>query len=108
MWDETKLNIAVVRFAGFVSHLPLSPNEDDILEYHDIVELFGEGCGQDLSRFRIARDRVKPVVNNTPTASNYGWQTIYPKKNSLDVAYFRGQVRGLTDYLVKVLGNRLC
>jgi hypothetical protein len=33
----TKLNIAVTRFAPFVSHLPLSPDEPDVLEYRNIT-----------------------------------------------------------------------
>jgi hypothetical protein len=38
--DEMKWNTAVTRFAGFCSELPLSPSEDDIPEYHDIIKLF--------------------------------------------------------------------
>ena len=36
--NHTKLNIAVTRFAGFVSELPHSPTENDVLEYHDILD----------------------------------------------------------------------
>ena len=105
----TKLNIAATRFADFVSHLPLSPDELDVLEYHDIVGLFEEACGQDLSQFRIAPDRVKAEASKTTTASCAGpWQTRHPKKNSLEVAYFRGQVRGLIDCLMTVLRGRPC
>jgi hypothetical protein len=100
IYNQTKLNIAVTRFAGFVSHLPLSPNEDDIIEYHDIITLFAEACGQDLSQFRIAPDRVKPEEDTTRMASFAGrWKTRHPKKNSVEFAYFRGQVRGLIDYV---------
>ena len=106
--NQTKLNIAVVRFAGFVSNLPLSPNEDDVLEYHSIVELFEECCARDLSQFRIAPDRVRPVAHGTGMASLYGWQPRYPKHNSVDFGYFRGQVRGLIAYLVTVLDSRPC
>jgi hypothetical protein len=105
--NQAKLNIAVVRFVGFVSNLPLSPNEDDVLEYHSIVELFEEGCGLDLSQFRIAPDRVKPA-DGTRMASPYGWQPRYPKHNSVDFSYFRGQVRGLIAYLATVLDSRPC
>jgi hypothetical protein len=109
IYNQTKLNIAVTRFAGFVSHLPLSPNEDDIFEYHEIIALFGEACGQDLSQFRIAPDRVKPEEDTTRMAS-FGarWQTRRRKKNSVEFAYFRGQVRGLINCLMTVLGSRPC
>jgi hypothetical protein len=105
----TKLNIAVIRFAAFVSHLPLSPDEPDVLEYHDIIKLFEEACGQDLSQFRIAPDRVKPEVDRTTMAPVAGpWQTRHPKKNSIELAYFRSQVRGLINCLMNILGTRPC
>src|ERR1700758_3729435 len=101
--NQTKLNFAVIRFAGFVSKLLLSPNESDVLEYHSIVELFEECCARDLSQFKIAADRGKPVVHGAGMAPLYGWQPRYPKYNSVDFGYFRGQVRGLIAYLVTVL-----
>jgi hypothetical protein len=55
MDDQTKLNFAVTRFAAFVSNLPLSPDEDDILEYHEIVRLFEEAFRQDLSHSQLRR-----------------------------------------------------
>jgi hypothetical protein len=92
----TKLNIAVVRFAGFVAELPLSLEKDDVLEYHDILELFEQGCGLDLSQFRIAPDRLKPPC---------GWRLEEP---SVEFGYFLSQLRALTDYLTTVLGGRPC
>ena len=62
---ETQLNLAATRFAAFVSNLPLSPDELDVFEYHDIIKLFEEACRQDLSQFRIALDRVKPAADRT-------------------------------------------
>jgi hypothetical protein len=105
----TKLNIAVTRFAAFVSDLPLSPNEAEVLEYHDIITLFEEVCRQDLSQFRIAPDRVRPEADSTTMASVAApWQARHPKKNSVELAYFRNQVRGLISCLMAVLSSRPC
>ena len=108
MHNQTKWNIAVVRFAGFASNLSLSPDEDDVSEYHDIIKLFEDAHGQDLSRFRIAPDQVKPDADSATMASRSSWQTRYPKKNLVEFTYFRGQIRALMDYLMAVLGGRLC
>jgi hypothetical protein len=105
MDDQTKLNIAVTRFAGFVAELPLSPNEADILQYHGIIQLFEEGCGLDLSLFRIAPDRVKPAIAGTLRAA-CGCQTKF-KEPPVEFGYFLSQVRALTNHLVTVLGSSI-
>jgi hypothetical protein len=105
----TKLNIAATRFAAFVSHLPLSPDEPDVLEYHEIITLFEEACRQDLSQFRIAPDRVKPEADSTTMGSVAApWQARHPKKNSVELSYFRSQVRGLINCLMNILGTIPC
>ncbi len=109
MDDQTKLNFAVTRFAAFVSNLPLSPDEDDILEYHEIIRLFEEDFRQDLSQFRIAPGRVQPEADRTAVGLYSGsWQTRHHKKNLIEYAYFRRQVRGLIACLMTVLENRPC
>jgi hypothetical protein len=102
-YRNNQLNIAVTRFVGFVSDLPLSPNQDDVSEYHSIVELFEEGCGLDLSEFRIAAGRLTPAESRTAPTSGCGWQTRYLRKPTVDFGYFRSQVRALIEYLVTVL-----
>jgi hypothetical protein len=101
--NQTKLNIAVTRFAGFASDLPLSPNEDAVSEYHDIVELFEQGSGLDLSQFRIAPDRLKPAAGTIAPG-----RPRYRTESSVDFRYFLVQVRGLVEYLTSVLGSRPC
>jgi hypothetical protein len=105
MDDQTKLNIAVTRFAAFVSDLPVSPNEEDVSEYHRIVELFEEGCGLDLSRFEIAPDRLKSAIGGPMPFSS--WPPKYSRKRCVEFGYFLGQVRALTDYLMIALGGRV-
>jgi hypothetical protein len=107
MRDQNKLDIATARLKSFVSNLPRSPDEDHVLQYHDIIKFFEEACEQDLSQFRIAPDRVKPEADSTTKASyRWYWQTRRPKKNFVEFAYFRDQVRGLIAYLMTAVGSR--
>ena len=109
MRDQKKWSAAVTRFAGFIADFPQLPNESHVFQYHDIIKIFEEACGQDLSQFRIAPDRVKPEEDTTRMASFAGgWQTRHPKKNSVEFVYFRGQVRGLINFLMTVLRSRTC
>jgi hypothetical protein len=107
MQDQDKMNIATARLKGFVRNLSGSPDEDQILEYHDIIKLFEEVCKQDLSQFRIAADQIKPKAGTTMASSGWRWKTRHSKKDDLvDFVYFRGQVKGLIAHLMTVLGNR--
>ncbi len=83
--------------------MPLAPDEDDIAEYHDIVKLFEDAHGRDLSRFRIALDRVLPSTIASPQGR---WQTRHPTHKVVEYRYFRGQLRGLIDFLVTVINSR--
>jgi hypothetical protein len=106
---QAKWNIAVIRFAAFVSDLPLSPDEHDVLEYHDIIKLFEEACAQDLSAFRIVPDRAKPKPDRTTTDSlGENSETRLPKKNPVEFVYFRGQVGGLITSLITAVGSTSC
>jgi hypothetical protein len=107
MDDQMKLNVAVTRFALFVHNLPLSPDEDDILEYHDIIGLFEQAFGLDLSQFRIAPERIPSAPDRTVIGSFGGsWQTRHRRRNCIEHAYFRGQVRGLIACLITALKGR--
>jgi hypothetical protein len=103
---QAKWNIAVIRFARFVSDLPLSPDEHDVLEYHDILKLFEEACAQDLSEFRIVPNRVKAEADRTTKGSSKGHlQTRRPKKNPVEFVYFRGQIGRLIASLMTAISS---
>jgi hypothetical protein len=108
MHDEGKWNIAVTRFAAFCSDLPLSPSEDDISEYHDIIKVFENASGHDLSLFRIVPDRISETRSETVASLRGRWQTRQPVPIDVDYRYFRGQVRGLIGFLLAVIGSRPC
>jgi len=99
--DEMRWNTAVTRFAGFCSELPLSPSEDDISEYHDIIKLFENASEHDLLLFRIAPDRISETRSETVASLRGRWQTRQPVP--VDYRYFRGQVRGLVGYVLTVI-----
>jgi hypothetical protein len=109
MHNQTKWNIAIIRFAAFCSHMPLAPDEDDISEYHDIIKLFEDAYQHDLSQFRIALEPISEERSNPALTSLQGrWQTRHPSTNVVENRYFRGQVRGLVDFLTTVLASRTC
>jgi hypothetical protein len=109
MDDQTKWNIAVARFAAFCSNMPLSPNDDDVWEYHDIIALFEDAYGHNLSQFKIAADHMKLTSDNTMTTPLRGrWQTPHAQNGVVEYGYFRGQVRRLVDFLMTVMGGRPC
>jgi hypothetical protein len=107
MRDRNKRDIAIGRFAGFFSNLLRPQDEDQLSQYHDIFKLLQEACGQDLSQFKVAPDRVNAAAANATTASSGGrWQIRHPKKSFVEFAYFRGQAQGLIDYLKVNQGSR--
>jgi hypothetical protein len=106
MSNKMKLNVAVTRFAAFVSGLPLSPDELDVLEYHSIIKLFEEACGQDLSQFRIAPDRMKS--EDAQTTREPSWRAPRRRESCIEFTYFRGQIRGLIACLMDALSSRPC
>jgi len=106
MHRHMKWNIAATRLAGFCSGLSFAPNDDDISEFHDIIRLFEDAYGQDLSQFRIAPDRISKIRSEVGDSLNGRWQARHPVP-VIDYRYFRGQVRGLVDFLTNVLSSRL-
>jgi hypothetical protein len=61
--DHGKCSAAVARLAAFIADFPQSPNQTHVLQYHDIVKTLEETCGQDLSQFRIAPERINSRAN---------------------------------------------
>jgi hypothetical protein len=104
MHNQTEWNIAVTRFAAFCADIPLAPTEDDVSAYHDIVKLFEDACERDLSQFRIAPDRLSKTKTEALDSLRGRWQTRHPLV-VVEYRYFRGQVRGLVDFLMSALGR---
>lgn len=100
MRDQSKWNVTIGRFAGFVSNLPAHPNQNHISQYHHILKSLEDASGQNLSQFRIAPDQVKPAVASAVTALREGHS--HPRhsgKSLVEFASFKAQVRGLMDFL---------
>jgi hypothetical protein len=104
MHNAEKWNIAITRFAGFCSDIPLSPNEDDVSEYHDIVTLLEEAYGHDLNRFRVAPHCTAPKATNAAPDTIRACWARHPETH-VESRYFRSQVRGLVKFLTDVLGR---
>jgi hypothetical protein len=96
MRDQNKWDIAIGRFAVFVSNLHGSPSDDQISQYHNIIGLLQEACGHDLSQFKIVPARVR--VRAAP----------HDKRATTESAYFRGQLKALIDYVKTNLVSHPC
>lgn len=68
MHDLLKWNIALARLSNFIERLPLSPNEDHVFHYHEIVSLFEEASGDVLTEFRITADQPSRTVQDALTS----------------------------------------
>ena len=63
MRDLMKWNIALARLSNFIEKFPSCPDEDHIFQYHEIIGLFEEASGDELSRFRISPYGLSPRIN---------------------------------------------
>jgi hypothetical protein len=84
-------------------NVELPPNENNVFQYHDIIKIFEEACGQDLSQFRIAPDRVNSRVDSKIRGH---WQTPFAASTFVEYTYFCSQVHGLMGYVKTALGDR--
>jgi hypothetical protein len=64
MFDLMKWNIALARLSNFIETLPLSPSEDHVFQYHEILSIFEEASGEPLSEFRIAPDPLNRRIHD--------------------------------------------
>ena len=100
MRDQSRWNIAIGRFAGFISNLPAWPNHHHVSQYHLILKSLEDSSGLDLSQFRIAPDRVRPAPVHPATGSRASHSHArHPNRSVVEFSYFRAQVQGLMDYL---------
>ena len=99
MRDLMKWNIALARLSNFIEKFPSSPDEDHILQYHEIIGLFEEASGDGLSQFRITPARLSPRINS---ASKSFWQSLC-RWEIIEYAYFSRQIGGLVAYATNKL-----
>jgi hypothetical protein len=98
--DHGKCSAAVARLAAFIADFPQSPNQTHVFQYHDIIKTLEEACGQDLSQFRIASDRINSRVDSKTRGH---WQTPFVASTVIEHSYFCSQVRGLMGYVKTAL-----
>jgi hypothetical protein len=100
MRDQSRWNIAIGRFASFISNLPAWPNHYHVSQYHHILKSLEDSSGLNLSEFRIVPDPVKPPAVLSATASRHSHSRArHPNRSLVEFSSFRSQVQGLMDYL---------
>jgi hypothetical protein len=102
MHDHEKCTAVVARLVSFVADLPKVPSQNHVFQYHEIIKMVEETCGQNLSQFRIASHRLKSRVDTNPRRH---WQTPFAPETSVEHAYFCAQVQGLVAYIKKAVGE---
>lgn len=102
MRDLMKWNIALARLSNFIEKFPSCPDEDHMFQYHEIIGLFEEASGDELSRFRIAPDRLSPRIND---ASSTLWQSLC-RWEIVEYAYFSHQIGRLIGYATNKLADK--
>jgi hypothetical protein len=102
MRDLMKWNIALARLSNFIEKFPSRPDEDHMFQYHEIIGLFEEASGDELSRFRITPDRSSPRING---ASRTFWQSLC-RWEIIEYAYFSNQIGGLIGYATNKLADK--
>lgn len=100
MRDAKSWNLGISKLSAFMQHLP-EPNQETVVQYHDIIDRLEGGSGEDFSPFRIPPDKLKPKVLSV-TRGAYGGgpgHVNYSKEKYCDSKYFTSQVHGLANYL---------
>jgi len=64
MDDYRKWHLAWAKLDAFSNNLPPAIIENHVAEFHTILDLLHEACGEDVAPFRIPEDQVKPRVTS--------------------------------------------
>ena len=94
MRDLMKWNTALARLSNFIERFPVRPDEDHILQYHDIIGLFEEASGDILAQFRISPDRLNRRIGD---GSRSCWQSP-SRRGIIEYGYFSRQIGELVGY----------
>ena len=102
MRDLMKWNIALARLSNFIEKFPSCPDKDHMFQYHEIIGLFEEASGDELSRFRITPDGLSPRINGDLSTF---WQSLC-RWEIVEYAYFSHQIGGLIGYATNKLADK--
>jgi hypothetical protein len=99
--DEKKWNVGLSLLNGFMQHLPASPDEELVEQFHGIVKILEEASGEDFSYFKIPAEKLAPKLTSIRPGGYGGGpgSATYSKKKYCESSYFRSQVHGLANYI---------
>jgi hypothetical protein len=99
--DAKKWNLGLSLLTAFMQHLPASVDGGHVEQFHGIVKILEEASGEDFSLFKIATEKLAPVVTRA-RGGGYGGgpgSVTYSKKKYCDSKYFSSVVHSLSNYL---------
>lgn len=106
MSEKQQWKLAVSRFAGFASNLPMWVDEEHVAQYHSIIVDVEKASGEDLSHFKIPDKKLRPKVAQAQLGvGGHPGHVRYTDKKFCDTGYFRSQVEGLAHYLNSMRGD---
>lgn len=104
MASDPKLIAARARLNALSTHLPSFVYEQDVADYHEILNALEESSGADLSSFRIPPQKMAyPVVG--AVRGSYGGgrgRLMHGSKKRCDYDYFAAQVMAVREFLAEI------
>jgi hypothetical protein len=99
MADDRQWALAWAKFEAMYKNLPDYLTEDDVRDFHGILDLLQQASGEDLKSFRIPDSRVE----RRETSSSYvtGRQD-YSRARYCERAYFLTQMDGVRGYFANL------
>jgi hypothetical protein len=104
MVSDPKFVAARARLNALSTHLPSFVYEQNVADYHDILNALEESSGADLSSFRIPSQKMDhPVVG--PVRGSYRGgrgRLIHGSKKQCDHDYFAAQIMAVQEFLAEI------
>lgn len=103
--DPKKWNLGIAKLSGFMTYLREPFREDQVKQFHEIVDLLEQGSGENLAHFKIPSDRLRIEVIGAQLVTDFSGRPsipIYSNEERVDGSYFRSQVHGIANYLHSV------
>jgi hypothetical protein len=104
MARDPKFIAARARLNALSTHLPSFVYEQDVADYHEILDVLEESSSADLSSFRIPPQKMDyPIVGAVRGSYSGGrGRLIHGSKKQCDHSYFAAQITAVREFLAEI------
>jgi hypothetical protein len=104
MVSDPKFIAARARLNALFTHLPSFVYEQNVADYHEILNALEESSGADLSSFRIPSQKMNHPVVGAVRGSYRGGRgrLIHDSKKQCDHDYFAAQIMAVREFLAEI------